>query len=188
MLREVVEEAVRSLKSGKSEGVDNIRSELLKNGGKATTTVLTTICQKILETKQWPKAWTQSLVILLPKKGNLRQYQNYRTISLISHFSLLRVFYLFIYLFILLILSRVEAKAEDLLAEEQTGFRPGRSTVEQIFNSRVMTEKHLQHHHDLFRNFIDFKKEFDSLAHRPEAGPQKLQRRGRTGQSHSGTI
>ena len=84
MLREVVEEAVRSLKSGKSEGVDNIPSELLKNGGEATTTVLTTICQKILETKQWPKAWTQSLVILLPKKGNLRQYQNYRTISLIT--------------------------------------------------------------------------------------------------------
>ena len=84
MLREVVEEAVRSLKSGKSEGVDNIPSELLKNGGEATTTVLTTICQKILETKHWPKAWTQSLVILLPKKGNLRQYQNYRTISLIT--------------------------------------------------------------------------------------------------------
>ena len=83
MLREVVEEAVRSLKSGKSEGVDNIPSELLKNGGEATTTVLT-ICPKILETKQWPKAWTQSLVILLPKKGNLRQYQNYRTISLIT--------------------------------------------------------------------------------------------------------
>ena len=47
MLREVVEEAVRSLKSGKSEGVDNIPSELLKNGGEATTTVLTAIYQKI---------------------------------------------------------------------------------------------------------------------------------------------
>ena len=73
------------------------------------------------------------------------QSNHYRTISLISHFSLLRVFlfYLFIYLFILLILSRVEAKGEELLAEEQTGLRPGRSTVEQIFNTRVMTEKHL---------------------------------------------
>ena len=28
-----------------------------------------------------------------------------------------------------------------------------------------MTEKHLQHHHDLFRNFIDFKKEFDRVLH-----------------------
>ena len=82
VLMEEVEEAVHGLKAGKSPGVDNIPSELLKNGGEATTVL--TICQKILETKQWPKAWTQSLVILLPKKGNLRQYQNYRTISLIT--------------------------------------------------------------------------------------------------------
>ena len=41
VLREEVEKAVRSLKAGKSPGVDNIPSELLKNGGEATTTVLT---------------------------------------------------------------------------------------------------------------------------------------------------
>ena len=46
-------------------------SELLKNGGEATTTVLIAICQKIWETKEWLKEWTQSLVISLPKKGNL---------------------------------------------------------------------------------------------------------------------
>ena len=53
--------------------MDNILSELLKNGGEATTTFMTVICQKIWETKEWPKGWTQSLVIPLPKKGNLKQ-------------------------------------------------------------------------------------------------------------------
>ena len=43
VLREEVEEAVCSLKAGKSSGVDNIPSELRKNGG-AATTVLTTKC------------------------------------------------------------------------------------------------------------------------------------------------
>ena len=84
-MREEVEQAVRSPKAGKSAGVDNIPSELLKNGGEATTTVLTPICQKTLETKAWPKELTQSLFICLPKKGNLKQCQDYRTISLISH-------------------------------------------------------------------------------------------------------
>ena len=44
---------VRSLKAGKSPGVGNIPSELLKYGGEATTTakVLIAICQ-ILETKE----------------------------------------------------------------------------------------------------------------------------------------
>ena len=45
VLRQEAEEAVRSLKAGKSPEVDIISSELLKNGGKATTTVLTVICK-----------------------------------------------------------------------------------------------------------------------------------------------
>ena len=36
-------------------------------------------------------------------------------------------------------------------------------------------EKHLQHQCNLFYNFLDFKKAFDSLASKPVAGPQKLQ-------------
>ena len=71
VLIEEVKEAAHSLKAGKSAGVDSIRSVLLKNGGDATTTVLTATC-KIWETKEWPKEWTQSLILPLPKKGNLR--------------------------------------------------------------------------------------------------------------------
>ena len=106
--------------------------------------------------KRWPKERTQSLVIPLPKKGNLRKCQNYRTISLISHASkiMLRI-----------ILNRLKSKAEELLSEEQAGFRAGRSTVEQIFNCRVLIENHLQHQQDLFHNFIDFKKAFDRVWH-----------------------
>ena len=47
--------------------------------------ILTAICNKIWKTGEWPTTWTQSLVITLPKKGNLQLCQNYRTISLISH-------------------------------------------------------------------------------------------------------
>ena len=63
------------------------------------------------------------------------------------------------------ILSRLKAKAEELPAEEPAGFRPGLSTIEQIFSSRVITEKHLQHQCDLFHNFIDFKKASDRVSH-----------------------
>ena len=101
--------------------MDNIPSLLLKNGGETKTTVLTVMCQKIWETKEWPKEWTQSLVISLPKKGQLKQCKNYRTISLISHPSKIMF---------RIILNRLKTKAEELLAEDQTGFRPGRSTVE----------------------------------------------------------
>ena len=74
VLREEVEEAVQSLKAGKSPRVDNIPSELLKNGHETTPTVLTAICQ-IWETQEWPKEWIQSVVILYQRKpivGNVR--------------------------------------------------------------------------------------------------------------------
>ena len=63
------------------------------------------------------------------------------------------------------ILNRLKKEAEEHLAEEQAGFRPGRSTVEQIFNCHIMMEKHLQHQKELFHNFIDFKKAFDRVWH-----------------------
>ena len=68
----------------KSSWVDNIPAELAQAGGEVTT-ALSTICNRICQTGEWPTPWTQSLVITLPKKSNLQQCQNYQTISFISH-------------------------------------------------------------------------------------------------------
>ena len=108
--------------------------------------ILTAICNKIWKTGGWPTTWTQSLVITLPKKGNLQLCQNYRTISLISHPSkvMLKV-----------ILNRLQPQAEEITAEEQAGFKAGRSTTEQIFNLRILGEKYLQHQQNLYHVFID---------------------------------
>ena len=69
---------------------------------------------------EWPTPWTQSLVITLPKKGNLQQLQqcqNYQMISLISHPSKV---------VLKIILSRLKPQAE-IIGEEKVGFRAGRS-------------------------------------------------------------
>ena len=77
ILREV-EIAVASLKKGKSAGVDNIPAELVQAGGETMIDVLTEICNRIWRTGEWPTPWTQSLIITLPKKGNLQLCQNYQ--------------------------------------------------------------------------------------------------------------
>ena len=118
--------------------------------------ILTAICNKIWKTGEWPTTWTQSLVITLPKKGNLQMCQNYRTISLISHPRKLML---------KIILNRLQPQAEEI-AEEQAGFRAGRSTTEQIFNLRILCEKYLQHQQNLYHVFIDFKKAFDRVWHK----------------------
>ena len=149
-----MEAAVQSLKKGKSAGVDNIPAELVQAGGEDLITILTTICNKIWQTGEWPTPWTQSLVITLLKKGNLQQCQNYQKISLITHQSKVML---------KIILNRLKPQAEKIIAEEQAGFREGRSTTAQIFNLSILCEKYLQHQQDLYHVFIDFKKAFDRV-------------------------
>ena len=60
-----------------------------------------------------------------------------------------------------IIQNRLNPQAEKIIAEEQAGFRAGRSTTEQMFNLRILCEKYLQHQQDLYHVFIDFKKAFD---------------------------
>lgn len=61
-----------------------------------------------------------------------------------------------------IILNRLKPEAEKIIAEEQEGFRPGRNTMEQIFNLRILCETYLQHQ-DLYHVFVDFKKAFDRV-------------------------
>ena len=64
-----------------------------------------------------------------------------------------------------IILNRLKPQAEKTIAEEQAGFRAGRSTTEQIFNLRIPREKYFQHQQDLYHVFIDFKKAFYRVWH-----------------------
>ena len=64
-----------------------------------------------------------------------------------------------------LILNRLNPQAENIIAEEQAGFRVGRSTTEQIFKLRVPCEKYQKHRRDIYHIFVDFKKAFDRVWH-----------------------
>ena len=143
------------MKKGKSAGVHSIPAELVQACGEDVITALMTICNKIWQTGEWPAPWTQSLIITLPKKGNLQRCQNYRTIRLISHPSKV---------VLKIILNRLKTQAE-IITEEQAGFRAGRSTTEQILRLSILCEKYLQHQQDLYHVFMDFKKVFDRVWH-----------------------
>ena len=68
-----------------------------------------------------PDVWTKSIILTMPKKGDITKCENYWTISLINHSSKI---------LLEIIRSRMKPYVEAILAEEQAGFRPGRSIVE----------------------------------------------------------
>ena len=91
-----------------------------------------------------------------PKESQLAAVPELQTVSLISHSSKVML---------KIILNRLQPQAEEIIAEEQAGFRAGRSTTEQTFNLKILEEKYLQHQQNLYHVFIDFKKAFDRVWH-----------------------
>ena len=71
----------------KASGGDEIPAELFQLLKDDAVKVLHSICQQIWKTQQWPQDWKRSVFILIPKKGNAKEYSNYYTVALISHTS-----------------------------------------------------------------------------------------------------
>ena len=79
--------ALESITSNKASEADRIPVGLFQVLKDDAVKVLHSICQQIWKTQQWPQDWKRSVLILIPKKGNAKEYSNYHTITLISHAS-----------------------------------------------------------------------------------------------------
>ena len=92
----------------------------------------------------------------LPKKGDIRKCENNRTIALLSHTSkiLLKI-----------IQKRLEPYMEELVSENQAGFRKGRGTRDHIANLRWIMETSREYQKKLYMCFIDYSKAFDCVDH-----------------------
>ena len=82
-----VKSALESITTNKASGSDGIPVELFQILKDDAVKVMHPICQQIWKTQQWPQDWKRSVFILIPKKGNVKECSNYRTIALISHTS-----------------------------------------------------------------------------------------------------
>ena len=151
-----VENAINKLKNNKSPGIDDIPAELIRAGGPQIAKEIHVICNKIWKEGRWPTDWSRSILVMLPKKGCLRECTNYRSISLISHMCKIMLNVL---------LERMKGALEAQLSEEQGGFRKDRSTVQQILTLRLIAEEVTERQGKLYNCFIDFQKAFDSVWH-----------------------
>ena len=63
---------VASLEKVKLARTDNIPAELFQAGGETMIDVLTENFNRIWRTGKWPTPWTESLIIILLKRGNIK--------------------------------------------------------------------------------------------------------------------
>ena len=78
---------LESITMNKASGGDQIPVELFQILKDDAVKVLHSICQKIWKTQQWPQDLKRPAFIPVPKKGNVKEWSNYRTTALISHDS-----------------------------------------------------------------------------------------------------
>ena len=132
-----VVDAIRNLNNGKSSGTDRILPEMLKKGGQPVVNYLLQLYNVIYNSRRFPLEWSKSIVVPIHKKGRKDIPDNYRGISLINimckgYTSILN--------------QRLYKWIEknNVLCEEQAGFRKQYSTVDHIFTLHAVVQKCLR--------------------------------------------
>ena len=105
---------------------------------------------------QVPQKWKDATIKVLHKKKDRTECSNYRGISLVAHAGkiLLKI-----------ITRRLSGYCESsgILPEEQSGFRPNRSTTDMMFVIRRLQELARKKRIPLYACFIDLTKAYDSV-------------------------
>jgi hypothetical protein len=101
-----------------------------------------------------PEQWKESIVVPVYKKGDKTDCSNYRGISLLSttYKILSNMFF-----------SRLTRYAEEIIGDDQCGFRRNRSTTDHIFCIRQILEEKWEYNGAVHQLFVDFKKAYDSV-------------------------
>ncbi|KAK2702361.1 hypothetical protein QYM36_019012 [Artemia franciscana] len=146
----------RNLKCGTAAGVDGIPIKLFKNFLSILMQIIVLLCNKVLTSGQWPSAWKTSLFIPIFKRGKRKAHENYRLNALVP------------------VLSKVLEKILDtmfsnwlnknnLIHEEQRGFRTGYGMTDSVFILKALIDKYGKGKNCLYVGFLDLHKAFNSV-------------------------
>ncbi|KAK6752544.1 hypothetical protein RB195_003768 [Necator americanus] len=140
---------IQKMKDGKSGGDDGISAEMLKYLPLSGIREMTKIIRSIWIDEKIPDSWRHAIIILLHKKLSFTDPRNYRGIPL------LRVMYKVLER---IILDRLIKHREETTRDEQAGFRPCRSTIDQVFIVRRVIEIWQRSSKPMQLAFLDFEK------------------------------
>ena len=152
-----INKAISGLKNGKAAGIDDIRNEYIKHSVPLLSDAYCKLFNKVLDTGEIPEEWVIGLIHPLYKgKGNKDDTDNYRGITLLSCLGKL---------FTSILNSRLTTFLEEneLLSENQTGFRENHSTLDHCFVLKSLLDIFNYKKKKLYCAFIDYKKAFDSV-------------------------
>jgi hypothetical protein len=125
ILQSKVEKAIKKMRNNKATGNDDVPGDVLQLLGEGGLNIMTKLINTIYETGKWPKDFIEVTMIALKKKPQATKCSDHRAISLIAKIvaKILR--------------RRIEKKIEDVLGEDQFGFRRGKGVWDAENNIRT---------------------------------------------------
>jgi len=146
--------ALRTMKRGKAPGEDGVTTDMLRAGSDLLVPIFTSTFNSILDGDQLPAKFADSRTLLLFEKGDPTDIANYRPISLLPTTGKL---------FTKVLDRRFTRSLDEAQAPEQSGFRPGHSTIDAIHTVNQVIAGCREYRLPLYLVFIDLKKAFDSV-------------------------
>lgn len=153
--RDEVLNVVKHLKSNKACGIDNVVNEFIKNAPSKMIDIMTNLFNVVLKSGVVPSNWCLGVIKPMYKqKGAREDPDNYRGITLLSCVGKV---------FTAMLNDRLASyvSAVGILGDEQAGFRPGFSTIDQMFVLQAIIEIYLHKRKRLYCAFVDYHKAFD---------------------------
>lgn len=151
-------DAILTMKENKAPGIDDIRTEQIKNFGPETCKWILDLINVCVQKCHIPKAWQKAHITALLKPGKEpTDAKNFRPISLLCH--LYKVMER-------MVLNRISEYVDVTLIPEQAGFRPGKSCCGQVLNLTQYIEDGFEKEMITGVVFIDLTAAYDTINHK----------------------
>lgn len=157
-LEEMKEALAKINKKDRAPGPDNLPNELFTFVTEEIAELLTQIYNEFLETNTIPEEWRDSKIFLIYKEGPTSNEENPRDYRPIS---LLNVAYK---LMAIIIDLRLRSLSEDLISNEQGGFRNGRSCIQKISILTNCLEDAKLFNKPIYLCYLDVAKAYDTTS------------------------
>ena len=151
-----VRRALESLSYHKASSSDGTKNPMFMCGGETMREQLVKLFNFLKEKEQTPEDWGRSIIVNLFKDGDCTDPGNYRGIALIS---CLGKIYLSMWA------RRITDFLETRLTDNQGGFRPHRSTIDQALLLHEALLRRQRAKETTYLYFVDFRKAFDTVWH-----------------------
>ncbi|KAL6420494.1 hypothetical protein ACFW04_013829 [Cataglyphis niger] len=142
--RSEIRAVIGRLKDNKAVGADGIPAEVWKYGGENMEEWIWKICNRVWKGEGWIEEWNEGVIVPILKKEEGERVEEYRGGRLSK-----------------------EVEEKGLVPQNQTGFRRGLETMDNIFILNYLVNRQLSKKKGkLIAFFIDLKAAFDSVDRR----------------------